>query len=66
MRVIAEWGLRQKISEAQGGPDIQLAASSLDVELASVSNRVAIASRIADLRLASESNLGWVFPDLRV
>eukprot|EP00969_Alexandrium_andersonii_P035090 1536207-Alexandrium_andersonii.AAC.1 len=38
----------------------------LDAELASVSTRVAITSRLAGLRLASESNLGWVFPDLRV
>eukprot|EP00969_Alexandrium_andersonii_P131182 5801390-Alexandrium_andersonii.AAC.1 len=39
---------------------------TLDVELASLSTRVASASRITGLRLASESNLEWAFPDLRV
>eukprot|EP00969_Alexandrium_andersonii_P023854 1041020-Alexandrium_andersonii.AAC.1 len=54
------------VEDSIGLPEAAVYFGHLDVRLASGSNRVAIATRIAGLHLASESNLGVGLPDLRV
>eukprot|EP00969_Alexandrium_andersonii_P369630 15475580-Alexandrium_andersonii.AAC.1 len=55
-------GIRQRLERPRlRGPGV----GGSDVRLASESNRVANASRIAGLQLASESKLGVGLPDLR-